>query len=276
VKATPRLHGDDEVTLHSSSISAVFPDRPSTAFRSHQSHADQTIRLRENQTSVLSGIVEASEARAISGLPLTATAPGAGYLTETKHRHKDLETLFIITPRALRVPPHNHTRALRWPWGAFHPSGTSHPTSGIPAPPGPPPGVQQPPHPQVYCPPRPPEDFRSHFPDALNSRALHRDATDNSAEFGPCFGLHAEPRLSKPSPRLSAPFWTPGGCHVDQQTSVKSSGTSSGTGVSTLEPVPAPAPLTSPVPVIVNNRSALESPRTHGSATRAPRGWGRA
>src|SRR5467141_2252932 len=47
-------------------------------------------------------------------------------------------------------------------------------------------------------------------------------------------------------------------------------GTSSGTGVSTLEPVPAPAPLTSPVPVIVNNKSALESPRIHGSATRAP------
>jgi cytoskeletal protein CcmA (bactofilin family) len=47
-------------------------------------------------------------------------------------------------------------------------------------------------------------------------------------------------------------------------------GTSSATGVSTLEPVPAPAPLTSPVPVIVNNRSALESPRTHASATRAP------
>lgn len=45
-------------------------------------------------------------------------------------------------------------------------------------------------------------------------------------------------------------------------------GTSPGTGVGTLEPVPAPAPVMSPV--IVPTRNALESPRTHGSATRAP------
>jgi len=57
---------------------------------------------------------------------------------------------------------------------------------------------------------------------------------------------------------------------------VKSSGTSSGTGVSTLEPVPAPAPLTSPVPVIVNNRSALESPRLMDPLRARRRGWGRA
>jgi cytoskeletal protein CcmA (bactofilin family) len=45
-------------------------------------------------------------------------------------------------------------------------------------------------------------------------------------------------------------------------------GTSPGTGVGTLEPAPAPTPVTAPV--TVPTRNALESPRTHGSATRAP------
>ncbi len=45
-------------------------------------------------------------------------------------------------------------------------------------------------------------------------------------------------------------------------------GTSSGTGVGTLEPAPTTAPVTAPVPA--PTRNALESPRTHGSATRAP------
>ena len=48
-------------------------------------------------------------------------------------------------------------------------------------------------------------------------------------------------------------------------------GTSSGTGVSTLpEPAPAPAPAQVIAPVAPPTRSALETPRTHGSGTRAP------
>jgi cytoskeletal protein CcmA (bactofilin family) len=47
-------------------------------------------------------------------------------------------------------------------------------------------------------------------------------------------------------------------------------GTSPGTGVGTLEPAPAPAPAPMTAPVPVPTRNALESPRTHGSATRAP------
>jgi cytoskeletal protein CcmA (bactofilin family) len=47
-------------------------------------------------------------------------------------------------------------------------------------------------------------------------------------------------------------------------------GTSPGTGVGTLEPAPAPAPAPVTAPVTVPTRNVLESPRTHGSATRAP------
>src|ERR1700732_2939663 len=46
-------------------------------------------------------------------------------------------------------------------------------------------------------------------------------------------------------------------------------GTPSGTGVTTLpEPAPVPAPVTAPV--TPPTRNALETPRTHGSGTRAP------
>ena len=144
VKATPRLHGDDEVTLHlefdiralsGSSVNGI----PVLTNRT----LDQTLRLRENQTSVLSGIVEASETRTISGLPWTATAPGAGYLTGNHTADtKDTETLFIITPRALRLPPRN-PRALYA--GRGEPSTSPAPVApppGVPLPPTPPPGAQ--------------------------------------------------------------------------------------------------------------------------------------
>jgi len=158
VKATPRLHGDDEVTLHlefdirslsGSSVNGI----PVLTNRT----LDQTIRLRENQTSVLSGIVESSEARAISGLPWAATVPGAGYLTGNQTTDtKDTETLFIITPRALRLPQRS-ARALYAGRGEpSTPPAPVTPPPGVPAPPGPPPGAQPPQPPGVQQPLPPP------------------------------------------------------------------------------------------------------------------------
>ena len=145
VKATPRLHGDDEVTLHlefdikslsGSSVNGI----PILTNRT----LDQTIRLRENQTSVLSGLVEASEARTIGGYPWAATVPGAGYLTGNRTADtRDTETLFIITPRALRLPPRNPHAIYA---GRGEPSSPPSPVAlppGVPAPPPPPPLNQQ-------------------------------------------------------------------------------------------------------------------------------------
>ncbi|MCU1343399.1 MAG: hypothetical protein JWN92_2822 [Candidatus Acidoferrum typicum] len=141
VKATPRLHGDDEVTLHlefdikslsGTSVNGI----PILTNRT----LDQTIRLRENQTSVLSGLIESSEAKTISGFPLTSTVPGAGYLTGNHFADtSDTEMLFIITPRTLRLPPRN-PRALYA--GRGEPSAPG-------APVGLPPGVAAPPPPAL-------------------------------------------------------------------------------------------------------------------------------
>jgi type II secretory pathway component GspD/PulD (secretin) len=136
IKATPRLHGDDEVTLHlefdirslaGTSINGI----PILTNRT----LDQTIRLRENETSVLAGLIESNEARTISGLPWTATAPVIGLLTgeNTADLH-DTEMLIIVTPRSLRLPPHE-SRALY----AGHGEPSSPATPLTPFPGGPPP-----------------------------------------------------------------------------------------------------------------------------------------
>ena len=108
VKATPHLHGDDEVTLQlqfdiksltGSSINGI----PILSNR----NIEQTIRLRENETSILSGILQSNKITTSSGLPWTSTVPGIGLLTgEDTSNDQQSELLILVTPRALRVPPH--------------------------------------------------------------------------------------------------------------------------------------------------------------------------
>lgn len=109
IKATPRLHSDDEVTLHlefdiKSLAGSAVNGIPILSNRS----IDQTVRLREDETSVLSGIVQNNEARTISGLPWTSTVPSVGDLTgENTGTTQQTEILILVTPRALRLPPHD-------------------------------------------------------------------------------------------------------------------------------------------------------------------------
>ncbi|HSZ18304.1 MAG TPA: FG-GAP-like repeat-containing protein [Candidatus Acidoferrum sp.] len=109
VKATPRLHADNEVTLQlqfdiksltGSSINGI----PILSNR----QIEQTIRLRENETSILSGILQSSQIGSTSGLPWTSTVPGIGLLTgEDTTNIQRSELLILVTPRALRLPPHD-------------------------------------------------------------------------------------------------------------------------------------------------------------------------
>jgi hypothetical protein len=164
VKATPRLHGDDEVTLHlefdiRSLSGASVNGIPVLTNRT----LDQTVRLRENQTSVLSGIVETNEARTISGYPEASAVPGAGYLTGNHSADiKDSEMLFIITPRAMRLPPRNPRAIYAGRGEPSTPPTPVGPPPGLLAPPPPPPAQQpapapgtQPEPPQQPAPPTP-------------------------------------------------------------------------------------------------------------------------
>jgi hypothetical protein len=148
VKATPRLHADDEVTLQlqfdiknltGSSINGI----PILSNR----NIEQTIRLRENETSVLSGLLQTSQIRATSGWPWTSTLPGIGLLTgENTANTQQSELLILVTPRALRAPPHEGPAVYA---GRGEPS--TPPSAPLPVPPTAPPGgapnFNQPPSP---------------------------------------------------------------------------------------------------------------------------------
>lgn len=107
VKATPHLHANDEVTLQlefdiKSLSGANINGIPILSNR----NIEQTIRLRENETSVLSGILQSNQLRPVSGLPWTSTVPGIGLLTgEESPSTQQTELLILVTPRALRLPP---------------------------------------------------------------------------------------------------------------------------------------------------------------------------
>jgi general secretion pathway protein D len=106
VQATPRLHPNDEVTLDlqfdiKSLTGQDVNGIPVLSSRNIQ----QSVRLKENQTNILAGIVQSNELRGISGLPGLATLGPAGYLAGL-HTKQDSQTELIIavTPRQLRLP----------------------------------------------------------------------------------------------------------------------------------------------------------------------------
>ncbi len=109
IKATPRLHADDEVTLQLTfDIKSLTGTNINGIPILSNRQIEQTIRLRENETSILSGILQANDIRSTSGLPWTSTAPGIGLLTgEDTANIQQSELLILVTPRALRLPPHD-------------------------------------------------------------------------------------------------------------------------------------------------------------------------
>ncbi|MGB0036530.1 MAG: FG-GAP-like repeat-containing protein [Candidatus Acidiferrales bacterium] len=112
VKATPRIHPDDEVTLQlrfeiSSLKSESLNGIPEIANQT----VEQTVRLKENETSAISGILEEQVMRAIGGTPGLADLEGIGYLLGNRNATvSDTELLILITPRVVALAPHkDHT-----------------------------------------------------------------------------------------------------------------------------------------------------------------------
>ena len=109
VKATPRLHSGSEVTLQlsfelrslsGSNINGI----PIISNRT----VDQTVRVRENEPTVLAGLIDAEMARAISGWPGAAQlGPGGYFIADHTKNKTDNELLIIITPRLIHAIPHS-------------------------------------------------------------------------------------------------------------------------------------------------------------------------
>ncbi len=108
VKATPFVHADHEVTLQmdyeiKSLSGSNFNGIPVISNES----VSQTIRLKQGETSIITGLIDEEQSKALAGIPGLANIPYAGYLFGS---HNDSftnnELLILITPREVRIPVH--------------------------------------------------------------------------------------------------------------------------------------------------------------------------
>jgi type II secretory pathway component GspD/PulD (secretin) len=109
VKATPRIHNGSEVTLQLSfEIRSLSGSNINGIPIISNRTLEQTVRVRENEPTLLAGIVDDEEVRAIAGWPGAAQLAVAGYLAgDHSSSDKDNELLIIITPRLVRAIPHS-------------------------------------------------------------------------------------------------------------------------------------------------------------------------
>jgi len=108
IKATPQLHDTKDVTLQlefeikslsGTSINGI----PVISNRT----VTQTVRLKEDETSLILGLLSDNETKGLSGIPGLAQLPGIGYAFGTRNTSfTDEELLFLITPRRVRSPFH--------------------------------------------------------------------------------------------------------------------------------------------------------------------------
>jgi hypothetical protein len=106
IKTTPTLHENKEVTLQmdfdiKSLAGSVVNQIPIISNRS----MTQTVRLKENETSIVSGLLNLQETRSITGIPGLAKIPRAGYAFGVHNdSYTNDELLVLITPRRVRTP----------------------------------------------------------------------------------------------------------------------------------------------------------------------------
>jgi len=136
IQATSRMHPNGEATLAlQMDINSLSGQNVNGIPILSNRTIQQSVRLQENQTSVLSGLMESSEIRSLSGLPWLANAGPLGYLAGTRNTQQaDTELLIAITPRQMRLPLRTDQTIY-----AGRGAGTNAPPAPAPAPAGAPP-----------------------------------------------------------------------------------------------------------------------------------------
>jgi type II secretory pathway component GspD/PulD (secretin) len=106
VKATPYVHPDNDVTLQMEyEIKALSGSNFNGIPVISNEQVSQTVRLKEGETSIIAGLLDAEQSRALTGSPWLANIPYAGYLFGS-HNNSDTNTelLIILTPRKVSSP----------------------------------------------------------------------------------------------------------------------------------------------------------------------------
>jgi general secretion pathway protein D len=107
IDVTPHVHADREVTLKiSMEISSVVTQQNIGGISQPvigQKKIEHEIRLRDGESSLIGGILDDSQTRALSGIPGLAQIPILKYLFgQTTQDHAQDETVFAITPHIIR------------------------------------------------------------------------------------------------------------------------------------------------------------------------------
>jgi Bacterial type II and III secretion system protein/FG-GAP-like repeat len=107
VKATPRIHSNEDVSLQ---LSVEESSLSSQSFNTipviNNDSVDQTVRLKANQTTILAGFMQSQVIKAINGTPGIADIPGLGYAASNQGvQNQSQEVLLLITPRLVRLAP---------------------------------------------------------------------------------------------------------------------------------------------------------------------------
>jgi tetratricopeptide (TPR) repeat protein len=104
VKATPSLHANNEVTLQLEfEIRALAGGNVNGIPILSNRTLTQTVRVRDDQPTLIGGLADREETRAITGLPGFAELPGVGYAFGGHSDNlTDTELIIMITPHRLR------------------------------------------------------------------------------------------------------------------------------------------------------------------------------
>ncbi|HXU21081.1 MAG TPA: FG-GAP-like repeat-containing protein, partial [Verrucomicrobiae bacterium] len=105
VKATPRIHPDNDVTLELNfDISSLSSQSINAIPVISNDEVDQTVRLKPNETAALAGFLETQLTNAITGNPGLAEIPGVGLLDQNRNaQQQETELLILVTPRMVRL-----------------------------------------------------------------------------------------------------------------------------------------------------------------------------
>jgi type II secretory pathway component GspD/PulD (secretin) len=139
VKATPRIHQNDEVTLHLEfELSSITAQSFNTIPVISNQTVNQTVRVKENETAALAGILEPKLTNVISGTPGIEGLPGIGWLAQNENRqNSESELLILVTPRMVRLAARKD-HVIYAGRGSLDRAGAPGPVNEGPVPPGPP------------------------------------------------------------------------------------------------------------------------------------------
>lgn len=107
VKATPRIHPDNEVTLQ---LSFEVSDLTGQSFNAipviSSQKVEQTVRLKQNETAVVAGFRNVQLSNAITGTPGLSEVPGLGVAFQNQNpQTSNTDLLILVTPRMVRLAP---------------------------------------------------------------------------------------------------------------------------------------------------------------------------